>query len=280
MEEKKNFEEYTEEPAPEETDVIPDVDPAEASTAKEEKKPLSRRAKIIIAISGALLLALVIAVAVYLGTYYRADDEAIEAFTASGVYESRDADGNLVFAPEAPIAGFIFYPGGKVEHTAYTPLMRALAENGVLCVLVKMPFNLAIFDTGAAGGIKERFETVERWYIGGHSLGGSMAAAYADDHAHDFDGVILLGSYSTADLSDTELEVLSVYGSEDKVLNAEKYAANLENLPDGYEERVIEGGCHAYFGMYGAQDGDGTPTLTPEEQINYTATIISIFIVL
>ena len=77
----------------------------------------------------------------------------------------------------------------------------------------------------------------------------------------EYEGLILLGSYSTADLSDTDLDVLSIYGSEDKVLNREKYEENKSNLPDDFSEVVIEGGCHAYFGMYGAQDGDGTPTI-------------------
>jgi hypothetical protein len=80
----------------------------------------------------------------------------------------------------------------------------------------------------------------------------------------------LLGSYSTADLSDTDLAVLSVFGSEDKVMNREKYKDNKSNLPSDFTEFVIDGGCHAYFGMYGSQDGDGTPEITNKEQIRIT----------
>ncbi|MBQ3601265.1 MAG: alpha/beta hydrolase, partial [Lachnospiraceae bacterium] len=112
----------------------------------------------------------------------------------------------------------MFYPGGKVEYTAYLPLMNSLAEEGILCVLLKMPFNLAVLDMNAADGIQEQFPEIENWYIGGHSLGGAMAASYLETHANDYQGLILLGSYSTADLSTTELEVLSIYGSEDTVL--------------------------------------------------------------
>ena len=97
-----------------------------------------------------------------------------------------------------------------------------------------------------------------------------MAASYLADHVDEYEGLILLGSYSTADLSDTDLDVLSIYGSEDKVLNREKYDENKSNLPDDFSEVVIEGGCHAYFGMYGAQDGDGTPTISNHEQIRLT----------
>ena len=89
-------------------------------------------------------------------------------------------------------------------------------------------------------------------------------------HAEDYERLILLGSYSTVDLSETNLAVLSMYGSEDKVMNHEKYQDNRSNLPSEFVEYVIDGGCHAYFGMYGAQEGDGMPSITNEEQIRIT----------
>ena len=232
-----------------------------------------RKRKIFIIVTSALLvLAIIIgACAIYLGDYYRADNEAIGAFLSQGTQWKEEPDGRIVFEPEGVTKGFIFYPGGKVEHTAYVPLMQTCSEQGILCILIEMPFNLAVFDMNAAEGIQEEYPEIEEWYIGGHSLGGSMAASYLEKNAEDYDGLILLGSYSTADLSDTGLDVLSIYGSEDKVLNHEKYADNKSNLPDDFTEIVIDGGCHAYFGMYGAQDGDGTPTITSEEQINKTA---------
>lgn len=208
----------------------------------------------------------------YLGDYYHADPDAVEAFApASEVTQMTMADGTIIFEPKTAETGFIFYPGGKVEHTAYIPLMRACASRGILCVLVEMPFRLAVFDVNAADGIQQQYPQVQQWYIGGHSLGGSMAAAYLEGHTEDFSGLILLGSYSTADLSKTGLDVLSVYGSEDQVMNREKYAENRANLPESTTEIIIEGGCHAYFGMYGHQSGDGMPALTNEEQVNLTA---------
>jgi len=208
----------------------------------------------------------------YLGDYYPADADAVEAFApAQAVTQVTMEDGTIVFEPQTAEAGFIFYPGGKVEHTAYIPLMRACASEGILCVLVEMPFRLAVFDVNAADGIQQQYPEVQRWYIGGHSLGGSMAAAYLEEHTEDFSGMILLGSYSTADLSKTNLNVLSVYGSEDQVMNREKYAENRAHLPESTTEIIIEGGCHAYFGMYGHQSGDGVPTITNAEQIALTA---------
>ena len=230
--------------------------------------------KKILIITGSVVITIsliFVACAIYLADYYRADDGAIAVFAPEdNVSVSVIDSGNVVFEPQEAKTGIIFYPGGKVEHNAYQPLMAELARKGVLCVLVKMPFNLAVFDINAADGIQEQYPEIEDWYIGGHSLGGSMAASYLADHADEYEGLILLGSYSTTDLSDTDLDVLSIYGSEDKVLNREKYDKYKSNLPEDLTEVVIAGGCHAYFGMYGAQDGDGTPTVSNHEQIRLT----------
>ena len=65
--------------------------------------------------------------------------------------------------------------------------------------------------------------------------------------------------------------MLSIDGSEDGVLDLEKYEQYRSNLPAGASEVVIDGGCHAGFGRYGAQDGDGTPVISSDEQISRTA---------
>lgn len=209
---------------------------------------------------------------IYLGDYYHADPDAMAAMSSDPeISQVTLNNGSIVLEPEMAETGFIFYPGGKVEHTAYIPLMQACASKGILCVLVQMPFRLAVLDVNAADGIVAQYPEIEHWYIGGHSLGGSMAAAYLADHPDDFTGLILLGSYSTTDLSENNLTVLSVYGSKDLVLNREKYVKNLSNLPGSTTEVCIEGGCHAYFGVYGQQSGDGIPTITNEEQIYLTA---------
>ncbi len=236
---------------------------------------LKKNKKITIIISVFLVLAILISVCmIYLMDYYKADMAAIEAFLPQdATYYERD--GMLIFGEEDAQKGLIFYPGGKVEYTAYIPLMSVLAEKGFLCVLVQMPFHLAVFDSDAADGIQDEYLSVSDWYIGGHSLGGAMAASYIADCAEEYRGLFLLGAYSTADLSVSSLSVLSVYGSEDLVMDKEKYEENKKNLPEDYREYIIDGGCHAYFGMYGTQEGDGIPTISCEEQIALTADAIA-----
>ena len=240
---------------------------------------IKKRTAMLLAIC-LLLVAVVYVCAAYLLNFYKADVRAIEDFTPTVEIEEYELKrGVLAFEPENAGSALIFYPGGKVEYTAYVPLMRACAERGILCILVKMPFNLAVFDINAADGLSENYPEIESWYIGGHSLGGAMASSYLDKNTEDFDGVVLLGSYSTADFSDEKIKALSVYGSLDGVMNREKYDENRANLPESFEEHVIDGGCHAYFGMYGEQDGDGIPTISNEEQILQTAEIIHEFVV-
>jgi len=231
-----------------------------------------RKKLLIVLLSVISVFAVIIAAcAIYLGNYYHADSEAIDAFAPSAEVKEEIVEGNFVFSHKDALCGLIFYPGGKVEAEAYIPLMREISEHGFLCVLVEMPFNLAVFDINAANGIQESFPEIESWYIGGHSLGGSMAAAYLENNHESFDGLLLLGSYSTANLSKTNLRALSVYGSNDGVMNREKYNSSLANLPKDFKETVIDGGCHAYFGAYGEQKGDGKASITLEEQISICA---------
>lgn len=227
----------------------------------------------------AVLLVLAAACIIYITDYYHADTAAITAFAADSDISPQFLQSKaLAYVPDAPVAGLIFYPGGKVEYTAYEPLMLACARQGILCVLIKMPGNLAVLDANAADGIQEHFPEIRNWYLGGHSLGGSMAAFHAADNTEDYQGLVLLAAYSTKDLRNTDLNVLSVYGSEDRVLNMENYNKNRSNLPSAFTEVIIDGGCHAYFGMYGSQDGDGIPAVSNKQQIAITAEQISHFI--
>lgn len=245
-----------------------------------EKSKLKAWGITIATIVTAILLVLVIIGIIYVNDYYHTDVNLVASFAKSDNVEiSVMDDGSLVYMPEEARAGLIFFPGGKVEYDAYQPLMLLCAERGIACMLVKTTLNLSIFDGNKAQGIQEEFSGIEKWYIGGHSLGGVTACSYAEKHADDFEGIVLLASYSSDDLSETELEVLSIYGSCDKVLDKEKYEDSKENLPsEGTYEYIIEGGNHAYFGAYGKQEGDGEAQITNRAQIEITANYISSFI--
>lgn len=224
---------------------------------------------------------------IYIGNYYHAGETAMALVEnpATDVHLMVDEEGRMIFEPEGQAdTGIIFYPGGKVQAESYAPLLNSLAKEGILTVLVSMPANLAVLDVDAAEGITEKYGDVESWYMAGHSLGGSMAASYLADQLEAaegtvFDGLILLAAYSTADLSESPMEALTIYGDKDGVLDMEKYEKYYENLPAAltYEE-VIEGGNHAQFGDYGEQKGDGKAEIDGDEQRKQTVEAICAFV--
>ena len=185
---------------------------------------------------------------------------------------------SLAFVPNEANVGVILYPGGLVQHEAYAPLMNKLAERGILCVMIDAKSGLPLMETAKADVIVESFPQIERWYIGGHSMGGLAAASYVSNHLDVFDGLILLAAYSNQDLSNADIDVLCIYGSEDGVMNRESYEAGKDKIPADFKEFVIEGGCHSYFADYGLKGEETVPAVSSLEQAQITAGLIEDFV--
>jgi predicted esterase len=179
---------------------------------------------------------------------------------------SRDS---LAFVP-AKGAGraLIFYPGARVPPEAYAYLGRALAERGHLVAIARFPLDFAIFAPSRAATIMRKFAGVDSWVLGGHSLGGAIAASWLHSHPGAADGLLLLASWPpvSADFSARSLPVLSLSASNDGLATPAKLALSRALLPSAARFVVIEGGNHAGFGEYGAQKGDGTATIDAGRQ--------------
>ena len=223
----------------------------------------------------AVILILVFAVAClwYINDYYKSDVIMQQYFQDDSIVEMEENDYGLYMDGPGDKSALIFYPGAKVEYTAYVPLLWQLAEKGVDVFLIKMPCNLAFFGQNKAEDVMKKYE-YEKWYLGGHSLGGAMAAFYAAKHPDDLDGMVLLAAYSTKDLHEEDFSVISLYGSEDEVLNMNKIEESRAYMPANYTEICLEGGNHAQFGNYGVQKGDGVASVSREEQQNQTVEAI------
>lgn len=234
--------------------------------------------KIVCILLAVVVLVTGIAFGRYVNDYYHMNNTAVKALKSTKEITVKQEDDRTVFVPKKYDTGLVFYPGGKVEYQAYAPLMEDYAEKGILCVLVKMPFNLAVFDSEKAEDVIGGYKKVKHWYIGGHSLGGSMAAVCASKNSQDFDGIIFLGSYSTENLKKTKLKAVSLYGSEDRILNRENYQKYHDNLPEDTLEEVLIGGNHSQFGSYGHQEGDGYASISAkkqrEETVDYSMQMI------
>ena len=218
--------------------------------------------KIKIAIVIVLLLIVGFAI-FYISDYYHAEKIASDCLNdSSNVSVIETSNGLLLDGPGNDTA-LIFYPGAKVEYTSYAPLFMNLSEQGIDCYLVEMPFNLAFLGQNSADEIIDD-GNYSHYFISGHSLGGAMAASYVNS-TNETDGLILFASYSTCEI---EKPVLSIYGSEDKVLNMEKYDESKGFIDENLTELDIPGANHAQFGYYGNQSGDGVAKITPQEQQN------------
>lgn len=172
--------------------------------------------------------------------------------------------------------GFIFYPGGLVDPAAYAPFAMALAERGIMTVIVPMPLDLAVLGSGKARAVIAARPEIRRWIIGGHSLGGAMAAEFAKKNPGKLSGIVFLASYpaKSTNLSALPLKGLSIYGTRDGVA-ATDFEATLARLPAGSRLLQIEGGNHAGFGAYGPQKGDGEATIPRDEQIRISADAVA-----
>jgi hypothetical protein len=230
--------------------------------------------KIILLSVGALFLALGGGFLGYCADYYHSldVDDSLKTNSTVAVVES---DQEIIFDPSHPKAGIVFYPGAKVEFTAYSPFCRALANAGFYVVLLHMPFNLAFFGSSLGKNIPSDNPQISSWYLAGHSLGGAMGASFIASDLEEWAGLILFASYSTADLSGSGLKTFTFYGSEDQVMNRTNYEKNKVNLPAENVETIISGGNHAGWGNYGAQKGDGVSSISPEEQQAEAVQILS-----
>ncbi|WP_100066143.1 alpha/beta hydrolase [Miniphocaeibacter massiliensis] len=214
-----------------------------------------------------ILLVIFVALNVYSMNYYEADESAIDLLEKDYIEE---IDGYVELNPEEKSdIGIIFYPGGKVEHYAYLPIMNKLREKGVNSFLVKMPFKLAIFNKNAADNIIKNNPNISEWYIIGHSLGGAMGSSYANENSKEIKGLFLLGAYNYGEY-DKE-KTLIFYGTEDEILDKSK-------IKKAEVVGIIDGGNHAYFGNYGKQKGDGEAIISQDEQQNIVVTKIMEFI--
>jgi dienelactone hydrolase len=196
--------------------------------------------------------------------------EALAALE-SNVHVTVEDKGNfIVFTPTShiPITGFILYPGGHVDYRSYAPIAQEIASHGYRVSIVRMPLSLAVFGIDRADEVISAYPDMRYWVIGGHSLGGSMAAAYARSHSDKVQGVAFWASYPSTsdDLSTTDLKGLSTYGSNDQVLDRDNFNDTVSLLPHGTILQVIQGGNHAQFGNYGLQPGDGTATISAADQ--------------
>ncbi|MDS0526430.1 alpha/beta hydrolase [Clostridium sp. SHJSY1] len=222
--------------------------------------------KFVLCVIG-IFLVLCAGILLWMSKSYKYEGVAAAALKSNDVIKVND-DNYITFTPqnETSTKGLIFYPGAKVEPEAYSPMCKKIAEAGYKVIIVKMPLNFAIFSPDEAKKVIDLYPEIDKWAIGGHSLGGVMASNYAAKD-EKIKGLVLYASYPQGqELEEADKQVLSIWGSKDGVADIDKIKD--AKLPKDTEFIEIDGGNHAQFGDYGEQSGDNEATISEEEQIN------------
>lgn len=232
---------------------------------------MKRALKIALAIVAGLLALGIVAFMAWAMTPLGPGDTSLELLADPGDMEIIRSDVGYEVARRGvePTAGLVFYPGGRVDVRSYLPLASSIAsETGALVVVVPMPLSLAVFDINAAEKVIAAHPEIEVWGVGGHSLGGAMAAQWASGDPEGLDGLLLLAAYANdgADMSSTDLAAADVIATNDSVLDQANWEAGQALLPADTSRVEIAGGNHAQFGDYGEQPGDSPATIAPQEQ--------------
>lgn len=229
---------------------------------------MKKRTKIIIAVFISITAALLTAAGIYSNDYYRAVDVEKYIISSKTVTVNKIKEGYF-FDGYGEDNALIFYPGAKVEETAYAPMMRDLAEQGVDCFLIKMPMKLAFFDSDKAENIIDKYK-YENYYFAGHSLGGAIISDFVSNNRDKCSGLFLLGAYSMQGFDEAHFPVVFIYGDNDKILSKDKVECDVFLEADNYEFIKIQGGNHSNFGSYGFQKGDGKAKISAEKQQKIT----------
>lgn len=217
----------------------------------------------------ALLVMAIVSFVVYAQFDYGPSETLAEIVDVSAI--ESDGEG-LIFQPESPNGkGVILYQGAKVQEEAYAYLGQSLSEQGFVVSIPQLPLNFGILGSGTAGAVIEEHPEVEKWFLGGHSLGGVAASFYAEDPSKKLAGLYFLGAYPASDFSESELPMLSIYGELDGLSTIEDIEKSRElfSAESGFVE--IKGGNHAQFGLYGEQKGDNPAEITAMDQQDQVA---------
>ena len=162
---------------------------------------------------------------------------------------------------------FVFIPGGLVPPEAYAFIAEGLAKQGITTIIPEVPFGIAFFDYTKGTRIRvlleSKGEKFRKVIYGGHSLGGAMTGLLAG-FGERMDGMVLLAAFPAVDCSSLNIPTLTIAAEFDGLISVQRIKDSLAQLPKNTQFELLAGGVHAFFGRYGVQARDGTPTVARE----------------
>ena len=248
---------------------------------KKDKSPKGKKSKKILKGILTLLLISTIGFFIWLSNYYAPDKDAKLALISDNSVEVIIDKNSITFTPKnlEPNKGFIFYPDMKVDSKSYSKVCKMIAQKGYRVVLVNMPLNFPLFGQNRADDIIEKYTDIDKWIIGGDYIGGVTATKYANNNLEKIDGVVLISSYpNDSYLKEVDMEVLSIWGSKDGVVNFQSLIDAKQKLPNKTTYIEIEGANHSQFANYGTHKKDEEPLIGEAEQKQKTVDSIVNFL--
>lgn len=222
------------------------------------------RPKLLLFSVGSAVLFAFIAFYAWSQNTYTADPIAYSAAIKDEKVRVEERGGFIVVEPRSvpAIRALLFYPGLRVEPKAYVPKLVKVAKATRMRIVIGRPrLNIAALSIGQAKEMRPLVGSIKEVYIGGHSLGGSMACIYAQTHSQEFNGVFLFGTYSGSDLTKTNLKVLNLIAAKDRIMDQGTIERHRKELPPDADVVVIPGMVHSQFGNYGKQAWDASPDI-------------------
>lgn len=203
---------------------------------------------------------------------FTAVEPALTAMVSTATVIVTETPTQIIMQPglDPSATGVVFQPGAKVEARAYAAILRPLVDAGFTVIIPKQPLGIGFLAMGAFESVRDAFPDIEQWVVAGHSLGGTVAAMDAEEHdtgdVAPVAGLLLYASYPASDMSTTlTSDVMSVSASEDGLATPADIEESMATLPQDSGFIEIDGAVHAFFGDYGPQPGDGTPTISQDE---------------
>jgi len=176
--------------------------------------------------------------------------------------------GWFVFTPKNTEAttGLIFMPCALCAPEAFAPLIRDIAAEGYLSVIVPMPSNFAIWGYNKANDVKAAYPEIKKWVLAGHSMGGGSTALYILDNPGGVDGLLFWDSFTNGNypIPNETLPTRVIYGTShhnnpDRTI---QFNNSKQYMPKSAEYIAIEGGDHFGFGFFNTADLEGRMTAT------------------
>lgn len=242
---------------------------AGSPTRSRRPSALRRRVRLIGWSALSALALVVVGFLIWASTPYTAERQPVIAVWADEAVTVEYLPEGILMTPtggggDAEGTGLVFVPGARVQAHAYMfQLSGVVAEHGATVLITEPTLNLAFFDSRTLAQFTTAAPDVDRWFVGGHSLGGVRACLMTPDS--EAAGLVLFGSYCAGDISDSGLPVLSIAGENDALSTPAIIDENAGLLPGDAQFVTIDGANHASFGDYGPQSGDGPRSITSEQ---------------